>query len=89
MELINDIASLLEKNLFIGVLSISLFVNVFLFRLYLKTNKQYIDILMDNIKITERINAIMGKLKVNSEIFIDRRGDVPIPIELSSKEDKK
>lgn len=68
MELINGFVDLLSKNLVVGFLSISLTVNVFLFRLYLKTNMLYVGVLMDNVKITEKINAIMGKLMINSEI---------------------
>jgi hypothetical protein len=72
MEMINGFVDLLDKNLVIGFLSISLTVNVvvipFLFRLYLKTNDKYIDVLRDNVNITGKINAVMGRLKINSGI---------------------
>jgi hypothetical protein len=68
MEMINGFVSILDKNLVVGILSISLTVNVFLFRLYLKTNKLYIGILIDNVKITQMMNSIMERLKINSGI---------------------
>ncbi len=78
MELINGFISVLDKNLVVGFLSISLAANVFIFRLYLKTNMLYIGVLMDNVKITEKINAIMKKLMINSEIS----SDTPKPKEI-------
>jgi hypothetical protein len=67
METITYIMSVLQKDETLGFLSISMGVNVYLFLLYLRTNEKYINTLVDNIKITEKINAIMGKLKINSE----------------------
>ena len=85
IEMVNQLVDILSKNLEVGMLSISLVVNVYMFLLYLKTNDKYINTLTDNIKITEKINAIMGKLKINSEIISDTKlleiKDDPLPPE--------
>jgi len=68
-QMIEFFMNLIDKHgMVVTFLSISMATNVYLFRLFLASNKLYVGVLVDNIKITEQINAIMPKLKTNSGI---------------------
>lgn len=62
--MLEAVYNILKENPVIGFLTLSIGVNVYLFKLVLNFNEKYIDLLKENANITKQINLFLQKLQL-------------------------